>query len=64
MSALLTTTMTNMAQINAAIKEEFPNTVTFIGGAPVTPEFAEQIGANYYTDGPQELVEILNKLSA
>lgn len=56
--------MTNMAQINAAIKEEFPNTVTFIGGAPVTPEFAEQIGANYYTDGPQELVEILNKLSA
>lgn len=64
MSALLTTTMTNMAQINAAIKEAFPNIITFIGGAPVTQDFANQIGADYYTDGPQELVEILNKLSA
>lgn len=64
MSALLTTTMTNMAQINAAIKKEYPNVITFIGGAPVTAEFANQIGADYYTDGPQELVEILNKLSA
>lgn len=64
MSALLTTTMTNMAQINNAIKERYPDVVTFIGGAPVTQEFANQIGANYYTDGPQELVEILNELSA
>lgn len=64
MSALLTTTMSTMNQINAAIKEAFPNIITFIGGAPVTQEFAEQIGANYYTDGPQELVEILNKISA
>ncbi|WP_294588079.1 corrinoid protein [uncultured Bacteroides sp.] len=64
MSALLTTTMSTMGQINAAIKEAFPQTITFIGGAPVTQEFADQIGANYYTDGPQELVEILNKISA
>ena len=64
MSALLTTTMANMAQINAAIKKVHPNVITFIGGAPVTQDFAEQIGADYYTDGPQELVEVLNKLSA
>lgn len=64
MSALLTTTMTNMAQINAAIKSAYPNVITFIGGAPVTQDFANQIGADHYTDGPQELVEILNKLSA
>ena len=64
MSALLTTTMANMAQINAAIKEAHPNVITFIGGAHVTQDFATQIGADYYTDGPQELVEVLNKLSA
>ena len=64
MSALLTTTMTNMEQTNAAIKRQYPGVVTFIGGAPVTEEFARKIGADYYTDGPQELVEILNKISA
>jgi len=63
MSALLTTTMTNMEQINAAIKANFPHVITFIGGAPVTADFAKKIGADYYTDGPQELVEILNQLT-
>ncbi len=64
LSALLTTTMTNMEQINSALKSAFPSIVTFVGGAPVTAEFAKKIGADYYTDGPQELVEILNKISA
>ena len=64
MSALLTTTMMNMKDINEAIKKEFPNVVTFIGGAPVTAEFAKEIGVDHYTDGPQELVDILNKLTA
>lgn len=63
MSALLTTTMINMEHINAAIKAEFPQVTTFIGGAPVTAEFASKIGVDYYTDGPQELVEILNRLT-
>lgn len=64
MSALLTTTMMNMEVINAAIKKEFPNVITFVGGAPVTADFAKRIGVDYYTDGPQELVDILNKISA
>lgn len=64
MSALLTTTMTNMSKINSAIKNAFPNTITFVGGAPVTQNFAKEIGADYYSDGPQELVDILNRLSA
>ena len=55
MSALLTTTMMNMEVINAAIKKEFPNVITFVGGAPVTADFAKRIGVDYYTDGPQEL---------
>ena len=30
----------------------------------VTADFARQIGVDYYSDGPQDLVETLNKLSA
>jgi 5-methyltetrahydrofolate--homocysteine methyltransferase len=62
MSALLTTTMINMTKINKAIKDEFPNVVTFVGGAPLNGEFAKKIGADYYTKEPQAMVEILNNL--
>lgn len=64
MSALLTTTMVNMKKINEMVKAKHPEAKTFIGGAPVTADFAKQIGVDYYTDGPQELVEILNQLCA
>lgn len=64
MSALLTTTMVNMEKINQAIKAEFPNVLTFIGGAPVSGEFAAKIGADYYAEEPQALVDILNGLTA
>ncbi len=63
MSALLTTTMVNMEKINKVIKEKYPDVITFIGGAPVSSNFASQIGADYYTEDPQALVEILNKLT-
>lgn len=33
-----------------------------MGGAPLNREFAQKIGADHYTDGPQEMVEILDKL--
>ena len=64
MSALLTTTMVNMESINTAIKAEFPQVKTFIGGAPVSSDFAQKIGADYYTEEPQRLVEILNQLTS
>lgn len=64
MSALLTTTMANMKVINKAIKEKHPEVKTFIGGAPVSEAFAKEIGADFYTDGPQQLVEKLNSLIA
>lgn len=63
MSALLTTTMVNMDKINSAIKEKYPKTLTFIGGAPVSQEFATQIKADYYSSEPQGLVDILNSLT-
>lgn len=62
MSALLTTTMVNMKEINIAVKNENPNVITFAGGAPVSEEYAKSIGIDYYTEEPQALVEILNDL--
>jgi 5-methyltetrahydrofolate--homocysteine methyltransferase len=64
MSALLTTTMLNMEKINQAIKAAYPDVITCVGGAPLNGEFARKIGADYYTDEPQALVEILDGLVA
>ncbi len=56
MSALLTTTMMNMEQTTKAIKEKFPQTQVFIGGAPVSTEFNQQIGADGYFPDPHSFV--------
>lgn len=64
MSALLTTTMANMEKINRMIKSQYPDLITCVGGAPLNNEFAKKIGADYYTDEPQALVEILDQLVA
>ncbi|MBN2535581.1 MAG: corrinoid protein [Spirochaetales bacterium] len=61
LSALLTTTMVNMEQTVNAIKKQYPQTKVIIGGAPVTGDFAQQIGADGYSHGPQGAVEFLNK---
>lgn len=60
-SALLTTTMVNMEGTIKAIKEKYPQTLVIIGGAPVTLEFAEKIGADGYSADPQGAVAFLNK---
>ena len=64
MSALLTTTMVNMEKINSDIKAAFPNVITCVGGAPLNNDFAKKIGADYYTDEPQALIDILDSLVA
>lgn len=64
MSALLTTTMVNMEKINREIKTAFPEVITCVGGAPLNNEFAKKIGADYYTNEPQALVDILDSLVA
>ena len=35
-----------------------------IGGAPVTKEFCDQIGANFYSPSPQGAVDYLNSLAS
>jgi methanogenic corrinoid protein MtbC1 len=61
LSALLTTTMINMESITKEIKDNLPGTLVTIGGAPVTNEFCEKIGADNYSQDPQGVVEFLNK---
>ncbi len=51
MSALLTTTMTNMKGIIEAVEAKGlrKRVKIMVGGAPVTDQFAEEIGADLYT---------------
>ena len=65
MSALLTTTMPNMGKtIEAFIDADMRDDVQFmVGGAPVTPEFAEDMGADAYGDNAVECVDVAKRLA-
>ena len=64
MSALLTTTMPNMGKtIEAFIDADLRDDISvMLGGAPVTPEFAEDMGADAYGDNAVECVEVAKRL--
>ena len=64
MSALLTTTMPNMGRtIDAFIDADVRDDVKImVGGAPVTPEFADEMGADAYGDNAVECVEVAKRL--
>lgn len=64
LSALLTTTMSNMEIIIKDIKVKYPDKAIIIGGAPLTQEFSDKIGASGYSSSPQGAVNILNQLVA
>lgn len=59
-SALLTTTMPEMARVvDAAIEAGIRDQVKImVGGAPVTREFAESIGADAYTDDAASAADV------
>jgi len=59
MSALLTTTMPAMQSIIAAIREKALAVKIMVGGAPVTRAFAEEIGADGYSDDAPSAVELV-----
>lgn len=60
MSALLTTTMPYMKNVIDALNEKGlrDKYVVMIGGAPVTEDFAAQIGADYYTPDATTAAEV------
>ncbi len=64
MSALLTTTMPVMARVVELVKEQrLTGTIkTIIGGAPVTREYAQEIGADAYSFDSADAVETVKKL--
>ena len=61
-SALLTTTMGAMKDTCAAIKAKYGNVKVVVGGAPITEEFAKQIGADGYADDAGSAVVLCKKL--
>ena len=60
LSALLTTTMANMAKTVAEIKAQLPDTKVLVGGAPLNADHAEKMGADGYARDPQGAVSFLN----
>ncbi len=64
MSALLTTTMTNMESIVKDIKSKYPDKIILVGGAPLSTDFCNKIGASFYSPNPHGAVEFLAKIDA
>ena len=63
MSALLSTTMGNMKETIELLKEKGlrGKYIVMIGGAPITQEFADEIGADYYTPDAASAAETAKK---
>ena len=61
-SALLTTTMVGMKDVVDRIRAALPGCKVMVGGAPVTAEFAEQIGADGYAPDAATAVAAARKL--
>lgn len=50
LSALMTTTAQNMAETIRIVREKYPDLPVLVGGAVITPEYAESIGGVYCKD--------------
>lgn len=66
LSALLTTTMLNMRAVIEALKEAGMETQckVMVGGAPLTQQFADSIGADGYSSDAAAAVALARKLAA
>ena len=66
MSALLTTTMPNMGRTIEAFEDEGlrEQVKIMVGGAPVTQEFAEDMGADGYGENAISCVDMAKELSS
>jgi 5-methyltetrahydrofolate--homocysteine methyltransferase len=64
MSALLTTTMPHMKDTIELIKEEGLKVKCIIGGAPISQDYADKIGADGYSPDAASAVELCTKLLA
>jgi 5-methyltetrahydrofolate--homocysteine methyltransferase len=62
LSALLSSTMLTMPQTIAAVRAVDPGARIIVGGAPVTQEFADRIGASGYAANAFAAVQCVNDL--
>ena len=62
LSALMTTTMSEMENVIGKLRENGIKTFTMVGGAVVTQEYADSIGADLYARDAMEAVHRIRKL--
>ncbi len=62
LSALMTTTLKSMENTIALLRENNVNCSVVVGGAVLTPEYAEKIGADFYARDAKETVDIAKKV--
>jgi methanogenic corrinoid protein MtbC1 len=53
-----------MKKIVIAVKEKYPDSKILVGGAPVTQEYCEKIGADFYSPDPQGAVNYLKQFAS
>ena len=64
LSALLTTTMPSMKQTVDAAKKAGVKSKVIIGGAPITQQYCDEIGADGYSPDAASAVDLVTKLMA
>ena len=62
LSALMTTTLPSMENTIKLLHERCPWCRTVVGGAVLTADYAEQIGADFYAKDAKETVDIARKV--
>lgn len=62
LSALMTTTMQQMRHVIAYAKQQQVNAKIIVGGAVITQEFADEIGADGYSEDAAEAVKLTKRL--
>ncbi len=62
LSALMTTTLPSMAETIRQLRESGHPCKVFVGGAVLTPEYAAEIGADYYAKDAKRSVDIAKEV--
>jgi len=62
LSALMTTTLPSMARTVKLLKEALPDVKTVVGGAVLTEEYAERIGASKYARDAMETIRYTEEI--
>ncbi len=64
LSALMTTTLPSMAKTIALVHEKCPGCKVFGAGAVLTPEYAAEMGADYYAKDAKQAADIAKEVLA